>query len=299
MGDGESRLEELRELVRARRYVLAVRSAKALLDEDELDPRERAEAHHICAVALFKQEQVFPALTHEERAHHLAVELQLHDLVQRVRVNLVAILVDVGEYQRAIELGDTILTDESLPVALRSQLAYVHYNVAQAYRARRDKRPMFDHLRKAVRLGEECHAPVLFRVQMAQQLAWHLYMDEQIAEADRYVEAVAALLDSEDTEGNNEQLLLACLRAYQVGDLAKAVVLAEELTPHNTTATSRQIAWAYLISGWVASEVGQLDEAANFADTVLNRALSLNSPELMNKANSLRHKIMSRREAAD
>jgi hypothetical protein len=48
-----SRLDELRGLVQERRYVAAVRLAKALLDGGALDPSETAEVRHVCAIAYY------------------------------------------------------------------------------------------------------------------------------------------------------------------------------------------------------------------------------------------------------
>jgi tetratricopeptide (TPR) repeat protein len=217
MGHAQSRLDELRELVRAGRYVQAVRSAKYLMADGALEPDEEVEAHHICSVALYKQEQVFPALEHAKLAEHLASERSLHDLAQKMRVNLVALLADVGDYQLAIEVGNKVLLDQRVPVAVRPQLAYIHFNLGRVYQALRDKRNMFEHYHTAVRLGAEHGIPAALMVQIRQQLAWRLYLDEQIAEADRHVEAVGALIQPDDVEGQREQLLLSCPAPWQRG----------------------------------------------------------------------------------
>jgi tetratricopeptide (TPR) repeat protein len=293
-----SRLDELRGLVQERRFVAAVRLAKALIDDGTLDPRETAEVRHICAVAYFKQEEFLHATTEAQASERLSVDLGLHDLARKVRVNLVALLVEVGEYEQAVGVGETFLADDGLPSAMCPQLAYVTYNVARAHLARRDKQKALDHFREAVRLGETHGAPASLRVQMAQQLAWSLYLDEHIAEADRHLEAAESLIGEEDEDAHNEQLLLSCVRAHQVGDMAKAVELAEELVAPTATATGRQKVWAYLVLGWVAIDYGRIEEAANFTETATERAISLNSVELMNRTNQLRHRIMGKQKEA-
>lgn len=216
------------------------------------------------------------------------------ELAQRIRINLVGLYVEATDYQAAVEVGAHLLAD---PGALGGRLPFVHYNLARAHQARRDREQMLHHYRTAAGLAEELGAPPALQVQINQQFAWQLLLLDRIAEADGHIERAGALVDSDDAEGQREQILLACLRAYQTGALENAVALAEEFTP-GTPGTAKHRTWAALIAGWVALDWEQLDQAEALAELVLQGALEQNWPEMMNRGNLLRHRVRDKRESA-
>jgi hypothetical protein len=100
---------------------------------------------------------------------------------------------------------------------------------------------MFTHYRQAALLGEDLSIDASLMVQIRQQWAWQLLLDEQISEADRQIEAAGTVVEPTDLEGQREQLLLACLRAHQAGDMTQAVALAEEFASPGAVGTPRQV----------------------------------------------------------
>lgn len=283
-----AQLDEVRALILAGRYVQAAREAEAILARD---PDPGAELYHIYSVALYRSGRLFKAVSEAEKALMVGAA---GDLAQRVQVNLIGFYLEAGDYNRAITIGEVLLADTG---TVRERLPYVHHNLAMAHQARRDRPSMLHHYRTAVRLAEDLGSPPSLMVQIHQQLAWQLLLIDQVAEADRNINAAGDLVDESDIEGQREQMLLACLRAHQTGDLDLAVTLAEEFTP-GSPATPRQRTWAALITGWVAVEFGRLDDAQELADRVIYDAVEQNWPEMMNRGNQLRHRISDKREEA-
>jgi tetratricopeptide (TPR) repeat protein len=294
----EDRLDELRGLVRAGRYVQAVRACEALLEAGALEPAEQATVYHIESVAYYQSDRLFEAVRAAKTAEELAVNCRANDLVQRVRVNLVALYCDVGDTQLAVEMSEKLLADQAnLSPEVRQELPRVHYNLARVYRGRREKGLMFDHLKQAIELAKVVPHLRSFLVMAHQLLAWWLCLEERLREADEHIQAAGTLLEPGETEQVREQLLLAGLRAYQAGDVHTAVELVEEFITPGTPSTLRQSTWAYWILAEAALSLDRLEEAGSFAERALQDAIELAAPDLMNRANDLQHRISKRREA--
>lgn len=291
-------MEQVRSLILSGRYVQAAREAEGLLEGD-LDPAERAQLYHTLSVAYYKGEQVRPALKAARQAEALAGEWGLIDLSARIRFNLVPLLTDVGDYTAAVEAGARLLaTEAELPPEIRRELPWVHYNLARAQRYRHDYQAMYGHLEKAIAEGALHNLNPGFRVDAHHLAAWWLLLEGRIAEADQHIMQAANLVGPGDSERHREQLLVECLRAYQSGDHAGALALAEEFLAPGTSVTKRQASWACLIAGWVSLSQKAWPSAEGWAGVALHHALDLGSPELMNRANELQNRVRQGKEAA-
>jgi hypothetical protein len=289
-------LEELRALVRTGRYVQAARDAEALIAEGSLEPSGEAKAYLIQAVAQFHMRQYWPALEAARRSEELADVSMDAVTLARARINLISLLYEVGDTGMAADVGARLLADEqSLPPEVRSELCHVHYNLSRVYRSRgRDSR-MYEHLGRAITSGEETGASSDFLTMAHQLAAWWRYLDDHIAIGDRHKAAAGDLLSGDDWEGAREQLLLDCLRAHQVGDMAMAISLSEEFLLSGAQSTLLQRAWASYIAASAALYLGQVEEAATIVDRAMELAIELYSSEHINRVNGLRHRIMARK----
>jgi tetratricopeptide (TPR) repeat protein len=297
-GLSAERLEEIRALVRAGRYVQAARETEELLEQG-LDPEDQVQAYHIQTVAYYRAEQIWPAYRAAQRTEFLATQRGMAEIVGRARINLVAIITDIGDYRLACEVGKKLLaTENELSPQTRRELPAVRYNLARASRCAREYSEAYDHLERAITDAENLGFPSDFRVQMHQLMAWWLLLDERIGAADRHIERAEALIRPEDRDQRREQLLVACLRAYTAGQGDRAVEIAEEFISKGAPATTRQRAWAYLITGWVMLDEKRWDLAEAAGDRALESALDLGSPELMQRANDLRIRAVQGRQAA-
>lgn len=292
-----SGIDQLRALVQAGRYVQAAREAEELL-AGELEPPSRGMVYHVLSVAEYRSDRIRPALRAAQRAEAIASEWGLVELVGRVRVNLIALLTEAGDYAAAIDAGARLLAAEGdLSEVLQREIPRAHYNLARAHRSRRDSEAMYAHLKRAISGASQLGLDTGFQVDCYHLAAWWLLLDGRITDADLHLLQAVEMLPPDDPPRQREQLLCSCLRAYQTGDHHRAVELAEELIQGGQV-TTLQRAWACLIAGWVAAGLGEWDRATVCATAADNHALDLGSPELMNRAQELRIQIERGREAA-
>jgi hypothetical protein len=247
----------------------------------------------IQSVALYQNEQLWQASIAAEEAEKLASRCGDTVTLAKARINLVAILRDMGDAARAAAVGAAILAEE-LPAEVRPQLFTLHYNLSRVYRSRGEHTLMYESLSRAISDGEQFGAPAAFLVTAHQNGAWWRYLDDHMPAGDRHFEAAGALIDESDREGVREQLLLACLRDHQTGNMLRAADLAEEFLSKGTQATLLQRAWASYIAASAALYLDRLPEAAVIADKAMDLALELYLPEMMNRVNTIRNRIRAR-----
>lgn len=293
-----AQLEQLRSMVRAGRSLQAAREAEELL-AGEVDPQEQAHLYHLLGAARYRLGSMWPAIQATRRAEGLASEWGLPDVLGKARINLVAMLADVGDYGLAAETGDRLLASAShLPDDVQAQLCHVHYNLARVYHARREHRMMFEQVDRALKAAEAAEAPASFLVMVHQQAAWWRYLGDQIAQGDKHAEAARGLVSPDDREGAREQLLLTCLRAHQTGDMAKAVTLAEEFLAEGAPSSLLHRMWAAYIAGSAALHLERICESEQLAERALDWAIELGLPEHMKRTNDLRRRVRERRQEA-
>jgi hypothetical protein len=295
----DDQVEELRVLVRSGRYVQAARDAEVLIAEGALGPVDLSHAYHVQSVALYQTDKLVPAYHAARKAEALATEWGLTDLGGRIRINLIALLRDIGEYRAAAEVGARLLdTEEKLSPDTRGQLPRVRYNLARVQRVRHEAEVAYELLEQAIATAEAAGFDPGFRADAHQLMAWWLLEDDRVAAADPHLEAAGALIQPEDVTRQREQLLIACHVAYRIGDSEAAIAMAGEFVPMDAPATQRQRVWACLISTWVAIDQADWPNADLFATTAQTIAIELQAPDLMNRANDLKRQIHEHRPAA-
>lgn len=287
-------LEGIRDLLRAGRFVQAAREAEEALDGD-VSPTDQAQLNQLLGVARYKVGALWPAIQATRTAEGLAAEWGLPEVLGRARINLVAMLLDIGDYALAAETGARLLRGAAdLPDQVRVQLCWVHYNLARVYHAQRQHRLMYEQVRLAIESADSDH----FLVMVHQQAAWWRYLDDHIDQGDRHREVAGELLTPDDTEGAREMLILECLRAHQTGDMERAVTLSEEFLLSEMEPPLLQRVWAAYIAGSAALHLDHISEAGVLAGRSLDWAIELGDPGLMNRANELRRRVEQRKQAA-
>jgi hypothetical protein len=240
---------------------------------------------------------VWAAIEATRRAEALASEWALSDVLGRARINLVAFYQDIGDYGVAAETGVQLLQSE-LPEQLRAQLCHVHYNLARVYHAKRQHRMKYEQVSLALEAAERSGAQSSFVVMIHQQAAWWRYLGDQIKHGDEHLEAAGALLLPNDVDGAREQLLLACLRAHQTGDMEKAATTAEEFLLDGAPSTLLQRIWSAYIAASGALHLDRLHEAETLVGRALDWACEFGDPALMKRTNDLRRRIYQRKHGA-
>jgi tetratricopeptide (TPR) repeat protein len=243
------------------------------LNKESLTPVQLGFAYHCASVCQFQTGDTFSALRFAQRAEVAANSAGEMGLLGRIWINLVALYNEIGDTCMAVDYGDKWLANIEEYPHLMAQEARVRYNLGLVYWARREKDRALQELNQATQKARGDDLPSTFKVQAHQMYAWCLYHEGNIAEGDRQVLLAGELIDETDIKGLREQLLLKCLRSYLTGDRTGALKIAEEFVLDGISATEHQRFWGTFITGQVAFDQGQFENALAMATAEHVKAL--------------------------
>lgn len=281
------RVSHLETLVRTGQYAQAMRTFLELLKDESLTRQELAHAYHYASVCRYSQEEYFSAVELAKLAEEHAVAAGDGELLGRIWVNQIEFYRWIGDVHLALEYGEKWTSHLALYPNLKRFEPVVHFNKALIHRTRKELVQSLERFRAAVDALERDQRTDRFRVQVHQMYAWTLYETYQIDAGDEQIETADRFIEDSDHEAVREQLLLKCLRAYQVEDYENVCLLAEEFLAPGMKATLIQSFWATWMLGMTTVKFLKFKEAHAIALLARDYALKSERSDLMNRATEL------------
>jgi tetratricopeptide (TPR) repeat protein len=294
-------ISQLKELAAQGRYLQVDRDAQRLIASGDLNEMALAEAYLYGAIAKFRLQEFWGSLKLAERAMNIPAASQ-------GTVGMSALIAALNE----IEIGDYALAISHLEMAmervdsagdLRRQEGVIHHNLALAYRAKRDWDKANMHYEFAAHVFSQKDEMAL-ALECYRGAAWCYLTQGDAPRAEGLIAKIEAYVDSHPNVDPRWYTILLVDRAYAKlcrGEPDEAIALCEEVcAPGRVGVEDFLRTEASWIAGEAALVLGQLDQAALFADYTIEWALKVQWPAMMNRGNDLRRRVFSERgKAAD
>jgi tetratricopeptide (TPR) repeat protein len=256
-------LQDLQRAVQAGNYYVARQCFLELLNQPDAPmPQVFCEM----SVAEYQYGNLKTALTFGEAGEKLLASQSdpQSDLLARLRNNLVAFYLEIGDCSRSISVGRKWLEGFGNTTSATINRGHMYFNLAVAYRQRggphdhREAVHLYDLARRDFR---ECSQSLandkerancrLYEVMALQNQAWLLCEMGNVEQANEYA-GLAAKLMTEAMEGpQREQVLLSAYLAYSRGDFAGCEDLLHRLQSFADKTSARQHFWME----WLAARV--------------------------------------------
>lgn len=293
-------ISELKALAAQGRYLQVDRDAQRLIASGDLNESELAEAYLYAAIAKFGLQEFWGSLKLAERAMNLPAASR--ETAGKGALVAAHSEIEIGDYSVAIghlELSLELLANSE---EYRRQEGVIHQNLGLAYRAKREWDKANMHYEWAANVfsqrGEMNRALTCYR-----NAAWCFLTQADADRAEIPLAKIEAYI-AEHPEIDPEWYLMQLVdRAYVKlvrGEAEEAIVLCEEASAPGRVGVDDELRCeASWIAGEAALLLGQLDQAALFADYTIEWALKAQWPLMMNRGNELRRRIFAQRGWAD
>lgn len=276
-------------------FVQAITEARRILMLPDLTPRHRAEIFRLSGRARGESGDQYGATGVLETAIGWAFKARDWDTAGMARAELGICWVEIGDIPAAIDSFQAYFLDMHRYQRAKAFEGFVHFNLALAYRRRKDHRMAIHHYQAALEWFSERGLTNYVGV-VHQNVAW-MYCMEGNAEAAHASLDLAGTFTGVCGPPFRVELLVGRAFAYKVqGQIGQAMALVQEvLQPGRPAVTDSHRASASWLAGTVGLAVHRLDDAWYFANSSIRYAMAANDCGIMSLASSLRAEVIRRR----
>jgi tetratricopeptide (TPR) repeat protein len=234
-----------------------------------------------------------------EMAIPLALASRDWDCLGKARAELGTAWVFAGDYSNAVDCFLAYLLDYRHYQTAARYLGTVHYNLALAYRRRKDNLRAVEHYKEALEWFSE-RGHTLMSGKTHQNLAWLYCLEQNLEAAEAEIQLAQTFAEALGAEFKTEQLICRAFLHMLRKEILEAVKLTQEVLQDGRPGTTEtQRAHAYWLCGRVALAIYDLDTAQAMAELATRHALLARDPSAMSLASSLKAEVARRRQKND
>lgn len=272
------------------RYLQADRETERLIASGELGIQNLAEAYVKLSIAKQHLQDFFAGAKVAERA--LAIPEATPDTQGMACFMAGVHYANIGDTHLTIQHNEQFLNYVDASERCKRQEPNAHFNMAVAYRQRREYSFAIGHYEMAARIYTETGR--ISRAMLCHRdIAW-CYMT--IGDTDRALPFLKRIeewvAETENPEFRVFAIVDKAMYHFSTGQYSKALAHCEEVfAPGRSDVTPDNLTEACWIAGECALAGGQLHEANIFANLTLDHALKAKWPFMMNRGSDLRRRV--------
>ncbi|MFZ5823408.1 MAG: hypothetical protein ACOY94_03565 [Bacillota bacterium] len=286
-------LQRLEEHFTRREWLHVDREATRLIMLESLSDKERGQVYRCWGRAKAGLNEINAAIRLLEQAAHYAQREQDWDCLGFARADLGALYTTIGNLSSGMDCLRAYLTDLDRYEEAATCQGKVRFNLALAYKYRRQYREAVSYYREA--LDWFTLRGLTTELGMAHRnLAWLYCILNQLEEARTHLELADTYRDTLTPEFDAEQICCWAFYYWKAGKVGSAMDCVQEiLLTGRPGVDAHHRGQAALIGGHIALLLGQRTTAEQLLDLAMCAAIDTNDRALAEECTELRGKLDS------